>query len=266
MSDSLHEQVTRVRAWYNLVADAFAQRYDDRSGWYFARCEEDLLYDACRLRDRRVLDLGTGAGRLLPRLTGFARRTVAVDISESLLRRAPRPAGAELLQMNALDLGFRDASFDAVVSLGLFEYVDRLDPFLREIRRVLRDGGQLAFTYHQVAPYRRVAGEPPQATYFGRTVAERSQYWAKQRHRRRDIRAALRAHGFSRIRSYRVFFRAPHYVYRLSCRCAPGSAGDRALQAGAVALDRLLGRMARPVTQFWTGNVLVVADAAARAE
>ena len=47
----------RVRAWYNLVADAFVRRYDGDSGWYLARCEEDLLHSLCGLRNADVLDL-----------------------------------------------------------------------------------------------------------------------------------------------------------------------------------------------------------------
>ena len=261
MTDQLHDQVERVRAWYNLVADAFVHRYDDRSGWYFARCEEDLLYAVCRLRGRRVLDLGTGAGRLLPRLSNVASFVAAADISEALLRWAPQLPRTALLQMNALDLGFQPASFDAVVSLGLFEYVADLDPFLEEIRRVLRPDGQVAFTYHQAGADRAVDGEPPNAPYFGRTVGERSRYWAKRRHERGEIRRALARHRFHNVRSFRVFFRVPQRLYAMSSRFPAESAADRALRSTAVAADRVLGRVLQPLTQFWTGNVLAVAEA-----
>jgi SAM-dependent methyltransferase len=259
MTGTLHEQSARVRAWYNLVADAFARRYDDRSGWYFERFEEDVLYRAVTFRDRRVLDLGTGAGRLLPRLARTARSIAAVDISESLLRRSPRIPKASLAQMNALDLGFQSASFDVVVSLGLFEYVTELDPFLDEIGRVLRPGGVIAFTYHQIAPYRRIEPEAPDTKYFGRTVAERSDYWSKARHRRAGVGAALARHGFVLPRSRRVFFRVPQRFYAWSCELAAGSFGERLLRQAAIVSDRAIGGMLRPISQFSTGNVLVVA-------
>jgi SAM-dependent methyltransferase len=259
MTDAIHEQVARVRVWYNLVADAFAHRYDDRSGWYFERCEEDLLHDALELDDRRVLDLGTGAGRLLPRLAARARSVTGVDISESLLRRSPRAPRTAIAQMDALDLGFRDGSFDAVVSLGLFEYVTDLGPFLKEIGRVLRPGGQIAFTYHQVVSYRQKQAEAPETPYFGKTIGERSRYWSKARHRRGEIERALGQHGFSAVRRYRAFFRIPALIYAQSCRSAPGSFGERLLRLGVVASDRVCGRALRPITQFGTGNVLMVA-------
>ncbi len=251
IADPLRDQVARVRDWYNLVADAFAGRYDDRSGWYFERCEEDVLHAACPLDGRRVLDLGTGAGRLVPRLAARASQVVAADVSEALLRLAPRVPRASLVQMNALDLGFGAATFDTITSLGLFEYVSDFDPFLREIRRVLRDGGTLAFTYHQAAPYRSITAEPATASYFGRTVGERSQYWSKQRHRRAAVRAALARNGFTRARSYRVFFRLPQHLYALSHRCAEGSLGDRVLRGAVLATDR--GSAARAVRSRSSG-------------
>jgi ubiquinone/menaquinone biosynthesis C-methylase UbiE len=262
MTNALREEAARVRAWYDLVADAFASRYADRLGWYFERCEEDLLHSALPLKGKDVLDLGTGSGRLVPRLAKVAKSVAAVDISEALLRHAPHVAGASFAQMNALDLGFRDRSFDAVVSLGLFEYVEDFGPFLDEIRRVLRPGGRIAFTYHQIAPFSHVEAEPPEAQYFGRTVGERSQYWSKRRHRGADVMRALAAHGFRVPRRHRVFFRVPQKLYSWSCRMTPESAGDRLLRGAALASDRLLGRALRSITQFSTGNVLIIAEAA----
>lgn len=256
--DALRDEVSRVRAWYNLVADSFVRRYEGASGWYLARCEEDLLFAVCPCEGRDVLDLGTGAGRLLPRLAAVARRVVAADVAEALLARVPR-TGARLVQMDAAESAIRPDSFDVVVSLGLFEYVHDLDRFLGEIARMIRPGGRVALTYHQIAAYRRPVEEPPDAGYFGRTVGERSRYWVKRRHRRRDIQAALRRAGFSRVRAYRLFFRAPQLVLALAER-APETSRRRALLRGVVPmLEACLGRALRPLTQLSTGNVLVVA-------
>lgn len=257
--ETLRDEVGRVRAWYNMVADTFVRRYEGASGWYLARSEEDLLHAVCPCQGRDVLDLGTGAGRLLPRLGAVARRVVAVDVAEALLARVPR-TGARLVQMDAAESAIRSESFDVVVSLGLFEYVQDLDRFLGEIARMLRPGGRLALTYHQIAAYRRPVEEPPEARYFGRTVAERSRYWTKRRHHRREIRAALARAGFTDLRAYRLFFRAPQLVLALAER-APDASRRRAILRRAVpALEAALARGLRPLTQFSTGNVLVVAE------
>jgi SAM-dependent methyltransferase len=260
MSDPVRHEVGRVRDWYNLVADAFVRRYEGESGWYLARCEEDLVHAVCDLDGRDVLDLGTGHGRLLPRLATRARRLVGVDLSEALLRRAPRARGIALAQMDALDLGFRAAAFDTVLCLGLFEYVEDLDPFLAEIARVTRAGGQVAFTYHQRARYRAVPDEPPHTVYFGRTVEERSRFWTKRRHRRAEVREALVQAGFRPARHYRLFFRASAAAHGLAQAWPERSLRRRTLRLAVPGVERGLGRSLRPLTQHSTGNVLVVAE------
>jgi len=259
VADALREEVARVRAWYNLVADAFVRRYEGASGWYLARCEEDLLHAVCPCAGADVLDLGTGAGRLLPRLTAVARRVVAADVAEALLARVPR-ARVGLVQMDAAESAIRPESFDVVIALGLFEYVGDLDRFLGEIARMIRSGGRLALTYHQLAAYRRPVDEPAEAGYFGRTVGERSQYWVKRRHRRRDVRSALARAGFTTVRTYRLFFRAPRLVLALAERAPEGSRRRAMLRHAVPGLEACLARGLRPLTQLSTGNVLVVAE------
>ena len=248
-----------VRAWYNLVAETFVERYEGDAGWYLARCEEDLLHRECRLRGASVVDLGAGGGRLLPRIAPLARRVVAVDLSEALLARAPRLPKVALVQGNGLSLGLRDGMFDVVVSLGLCEYLDNLGSFLSEAARVLRPGGQIAFTYHQLAPYRTPIAEAPDTPYFGRTVAERSRFWSKQRHRRAAVLAALESAGFVQPRTHRVFFRVSAALDGWARRSAGASLKRRILRLGAVASERFLSDTLRSMTQHTTGNVLVVA-------
>ncbi len=259
MSDPEPSDVTRVRAWYNLVADSFLRRYEGDQAWYLARCEEDLVHALLPLAGGRVLDLGTGGGRLLPRLSQVAREVVAADLSEALLARAPRLPNVRYIQMNALQLGFPEETFDVVVSLGLCEYLSDLTGFLREAHRVLKPGGVLAFTYHQLGAWRAPVVEAPETPYFGRTVAERSLYWQKQRHRRSEVLDAVTAGGFHDARPYRVFFRASAALDALALGMAPESMGRRVARYGAVATEAGLARTLRPVTQHLTGNVLMVA-------
>ena len=167
------------------------------------------------------------------------------------------------MQGNALDLGLRDATFDVVVSLGLCEYVADLDLFLAQVARVLRAGGQIAFTYHQLAAYRTPVTEPPEASYFGHTVAERSRFWSKQRHRRAMSCRRLGA-------PVRFAPHAPCVLPRERQFDALARRFDERSQASGIPACRA-GRRTdarqglRGVTQHSTGNVLVIARKRARA-
>jgi demethylmenaquinone methyltransferase / 2-methoxy-6-polyprenyl-1,4-benzoquinol methylase len=90
----------------------------------------------------RVLDLCCGTGDLAGR---FAGRVVGADFSAEMLQVAQtrRRGNIRWVQADALRLPFADGSFDVVsVGYGLRNLAD-LAAGLREIRRVLRPGGQL---------------------------------------------------------------------------------------------------------------------------
>ncbi|MES1247532.1 MAG: class I SAM-dependent methyltransferase [Actinomycetota bacterium] len=92
----------------------------------------------------RVLDVCTGTGDLAIGAAGRGARTTGLDFSPEMLARARRKRGdVEWIQGDALALPFADGVFDAAtVGFGVRNVAD-LDLGLRELRRVLRDGGRL---------------------------------------------------------------------------------------------------------------------------
>jgi ubiquinone/menaquinone biosynthesis C-methylase UbiE len=96
----------------------------------------------------RVLDLGTGTGRMLPHY-GAGVRVVGLDPSPAALVRARRRAGrVPLVVGRAEALPFRDGAFDTVVSSLVLCSVADPDRALTEIRRVLAPGGCLRAVEH----------------------------------------------------------------------------------------------------------------------
>ncbi len=99
----------------------------------------------------RLLDIGTGPGRLLLRLHELAPRLrlFGVDISPAMVARAQKHLAAAGLagtiavrEGRAAALPFPDAYFDAVVStFSLHHWKGELPASLNEIHRVLRQGG-----------------------------------------------------------------------------------------------------------------------------
>ena len=93
----------------------------------------------------RVLDIGCGNGALLNALSGRIGGGVGVDesgsiIERAMLRRADMP-NVEFTKIGGPVLPFDDASFDIVISLMSFRYLD-WDPLLKEIKRVTKPGGR----------------------------------------------------------------------------------------------------------------------------
>ncbi|RSM59520.1 methyltransferase type 11 [Actinoplanes sp. ATCC 53533] len=116
------------------------------------RIHERLLDRADLRRGQRVLEIGCGTGNLL---TALGRRrldveAVGIDPDPAALRRSRRKAARRSLpirleQAFAGELPLPDDGFDRVLSAFMLHHLDEAERLraLREVRRVLRPGGQL---------------------------------------------------------------------------------------------------------------------------
>jgi ubiquinone/menaquinone biosynthesis C-methylase UbiE len=95
----------------------------------------------------RLLDAGCGEGRLARQLQAAGYDVVAVDASESLVRRASEqdPEG-DYRVADVTSLPFDSSSFDVVVSFMVLQDVADHETAIREAARVLRPGGALCLS------------------------------------------------------------------------------------------------------------------------
>ena len=103
--------------------------------------------------EERVLDVGTGAGALAFAFAPFVREAVGVDVVPELLAegRKRAPENVELLEADATNLPFGEASFDVVACARTLHHVARPELVLAEMSRVLRPGGTM-LVVDQLAP------------------------------------------------------------------------------------------------------------------
>ncbi len=98
----------------------------------------------------RLLDVGTGTGRMAELFAAQAEHVVALDKSLEMLRVARAklqhlPAEQiELVQGDFLDLPFAAASFDTVVLHQVLHFAQDPEQVLAEATRVVRPGGRIA--------------------------------------------------------------------------------------------------------------------------
>ncbi len=110
--------------------------------------------EAVNLVGGRVLDVGAGTGLELP-MFGGAREIVGIDLSEPMLEIAHRRVKEEglknvsdLLVMDAMNLEFPDASFDATVAPYVITTVPDPVRTMDEMARVTKPGGEIIIVNH----------------------------------------------------------------------------------------------------------------------
>ena len=104
-------------------------------------------------RPGRLLDLGGGTGANLSFYRPEAGSLTITEPDTAMIRRLQRCAReqaphAKILRAPAEDLPFKDGTFDTVVSAMVLCGVSDQPRALRQLRRVLRPGGQLLFIEH----------------------------------------------------------------------------------------------------------------------
>jgi ubiquinone/menaquinone biosynthesis C-methylase UbiE len=109
------------------------------------------------LAGKHILDIGVGlGGKLRFYVKAGAKKITGVDINLTSLWVAQEylsKSGIDNVHLTTLDAGimpFPDDSFDAIVSINVFEHIKNLEDSIRETYRVVKPGGLI---YFHLPPY-----------------------------------------------------------------------------------------------------------------
>ncbi|WP_244556659.1 class I SAM-dependent DNA methyltransferase [Enterovibrio nigricans] len=176
----------------------FAQQYDDavQDNIYNAQLERPTLQsmlDAIEGKD--IIDLGCGSGIYAEYfLAHHARSVTCIDFSDDMVAIVKRKFGDKVhAYQQDLSKGLPkepNASFDLAVSPLVLHYIEDLNGVFKDVHRVLKPGGYLAFsTHHPFADFEctttgnyfdrelvreewNTVGEPVQVAFYRRSLAE----------------------------------------------------------------------------------------------
>jgi ubiquinone/menaquinone biosynthesis C-methylase UbiE len=152
MQQSTPEQAKLMMA---SVFNRVAATYGQVGPGYFGYFGQRLVEQADLAPGMRVLDVGTGRGAVLfpaAQAVGPSGSVLGIDLSEEMVRatnaeieqRGVLNARAQV--MDADDLTFPEAEFDAITCAFSFFFLSDRDTVLSAFRRILRPGGRVALS------------------------------------------------------------------------------------------------------------------------
>lgn len=142
--DYAEHLLNKTKEDYNLIAEEFSMTR--KKMWEEIR----FLVDDYVIDGEKILDLGCGNGRFYEFFKNKNIDYIGVDNSEKLIELAKEKYPDANFQLaNALNLSFPDNYFDKVYSVAILHHIPSEEfrlQVLKEIRRVLKQGGNLILT------------------------------------------------------------------------------------------------------------------------
>ncbi len=141
-----------ICATKQAIASAFsraAASYDQHAAFQREVGHQLLELMPDQLSGKRVLDLGCGTGYFSQRLLDSGAVVVCADLSAEMLEKARERCGTRNIDYKLCDaesLPFSDSSFDYVFSSLALQWCDDLAVPLKEVKRILKPGGQGYFS------------------------------------------------------------------------------------------------------------------------
>lgn len=134
---------TKVKAIYNRIATQYESMEAVTERFLIRHLRRRVVAEAAG----KILEIGTGTGLNLPHYRNGAS-VVGSDLSIEMIRQARRKSRTDFTVMDAQKIGFRDGTFDTVISTLTMCTIPDPVRALREMMRVCKPGGRILLLEH----------------------------------------------------------------------------------------------------------------------
>lgn len=136
-------------AIFDKSASDYDAWYTHKKGSFVDKVETDLAFKLIKIKEgMKILDVGCGTGNFSVKLAKMGCKVTGIDISNEMLNIARKKSkeqnlDIEFLNMDLNNLKFDDNSFDAVLSMTAFEFIQDAPKALEELFRIVKKDGQI---------------------------------------------------------------------------------------------------------------------------
>lgn len=139
----MNDQKTVIE-YFNKNPEGYAASYGEKTAeGYSFRVRKDRLLELLGKGSGRVLDVGCGPGVMTRDIISSGWTYDGVDISESMIREAREKFPNISFSVGTVEhISTPNNSYNAVVAMGLVEYVPNDEEVINEINRILKKDGK----------------------------------------------------------------------------------------------------------------------------
>lgn len=123
-----------------------AEEYDSSFDGKFVKVMyRSVLEELEGEEEGKFLDVGCGTGNVLCKLVNGKRELFGIDLSENMVKESKKRMGrdADIMVADAEQIPYKDNTFDTLLCNASFHHYPHPEKVLREMKRVLKNGGRL---------------------------------------------------------------------------------------------------------------------------
>jgi ubiquinone/menaquinone biosynthesis C-methylase UbiE len=128
-----------------IVSSYDNERFSGRSGIFVNKIELGTLSNYFDKDCNLILDLACGTGRFTHHLIKNGKKVISLDSSPTMIEEAKKKVKGIFILGDMFNLPFEDDYFDGIVIGRVFQHFKNLSPILKEMKRVVKPNGIIAF-------------------------------------------------------------------------------------------------------------------------
>lgn len=139
----------------DLVESYDKRRFGGQGGKYVVERDYQIVSNLLKESGKTILDIPCGTGILSSKLQENGYKITLADASMRMIKKSQKKVeGSNVISSDITNLPFKDNSFDATITLRLFQHYPKEDisRFLDELRRVVRPTGRIIFDTFRWSP------------------------------------------------------------------------------------------------------------------